>query len=42
MVSRADKVQRIVEMGFAPEAAASALAAAGGDENTAIAMLLSG
>lgn len=42
MVSADDKVQRIVEMGFDEAAARAALKSASGDENAAIAMLLSG
>ena len=42
MVSQDDKVQRIVEMGFDEASARQALRSADGDENAAIAMLLSG
>ena len=40
VVYRADKIKRIVEMGFAEDAAAKALEKTGGDENAAMEMLL--
>jgi ubiquitin-conjugating enzyme (huntingtin interacting protein 2) len=40
VVSKADKVKRIVEMGFPEEAAAAALEKTNGDENAAMEMLL--
>lgn len=42
VVSRDEKLQRIVEMGFSEAAARAALAKAGGDENSAMEVLLSG
>lgn len=40
VVSKADKVKRIIEMGFAEDAAANALEKTNGDENAAMEMLL--